>query len=128
MVKVNNMAGLLIFPDDFSSWPSGAGSEPTVFDTYSSNWNNRNYTVAEFTVLQNNGCVFLPEAGNRDGDPNYSYPASVLNVGSYGYYWSSTTYDSNISYVTIFRSDLVDSSNHDYWRRAHAVRLVTDAK
>ena len=128
MVKVNNMAGLLIFPDDFSSWPSGAGSEPTVFDTYSSNTNNRNYTVAEFTVLQNNGCVFLPEAGNRDGDPNYSYPASVLNVGSYGYYWSSTPYDSNISYVTIFRSDLVDSSNHDYWRRAHAVRLVTDAK
>ena len=128
MVKVNNMAGLLIFPDDFSSWPSGAGSEPTVFDTYSSNMNNRNYTVAEFTVLQNNGCVFLPEAGNRDGDPNYSYPASVLNVGSYGYYWSSTPYYSNIAYVTIFRSDLVDSSNHDYWHRAHAVRLVTDAK
>lgn len=128
MVKVNNMAGLLIFPDDFSSWPSGAGNEPQYFDICSSNWNNRNYTVAEFTVLQNNGCVFLPAAGNRDGDPGYSYPARVLNVGSSGYYWSSTPYYGNMAYVIIFRSDLVDSANHDSWHRAHPVRLVTDAK
>ncbi|MCQ2153642.1 MAG: hypothetical protein MJY44_03595 [Bacteroidales bacterium] len=72
--------------------------------------------------------MFLPAAGNRDGDPDYSYPASVLNVGSYGYYWSATPYDSNIAYVIIFHSDLVDSSNHDYWHRAHAVRLVTECQ
>ncbi|MDO4824442.1 MAG: fimbrillin family protein, partial [Bacteroidales bacterium] len=64
-VTVNGMAGLLIFPNDFSSWPSGAGTEPQTFNTNSSNWNDRNYTVEQFTVLQNNGCVFLPAAGYR---------------------------------------------------------------
>ncbi len=80
-VKVNGMAGLLIFTDDFS-WPKDEllkNKEPQTFNANSSNWNGLDYTVAEFTVLQNNGCVFLPAAGFRSGDIGDAF---VSNVGS----------------------------------------------
>ena len=82
-VKVNGMAGLLIFPDDFSSWPSkDAGTEPQTFNTNSNNWNERDYTVDQFNTLQNNGCVFLPAAGCRNGNSGGPNPALVSSVGS----------------------------------------------
>ena len=127
-VKVNGMAGLLIFPDDFSSWPSEAGNEPQTFNNNSSNWNDRNYTVEQFTVLQNNGCVFLPAAGFRFGDPGRQNPADVLNVGDYGYYWSASPNDDNLAYDLNFRSGFVTPNHLDPRNRAQSVRLVTESK
>lgn len=129
-VKVNGMAGLLIFPDEFSSWPSGAGTEPQTFNTNSSNWNDRNYTVEQFTVLQNNGCVFLPAAGYRIGDPGSPNPASVLEVDRIGrgYYWSASPNGLNNAYDLYFVSGFVDPYHHDARSRAQSVRLVTEVK
>ena len=123
-VKVNGMAGLLIFPDEFSSWPSGAGTEPQTFNTKSSNWNNRNYAVAEFTVLQNNGCVFLPAAGYHDGSDGLEI---VLNVGD-GYYWSASPDSDFYAYDLYFLSNNVYPDNNDARYRAQSVRLVTESK
>ncbi|MCQ2129119.1 MAG: hypothetical protein MJZ08_06795 [Bacteroidaceae bacterium] len=124
-VKVNGMAGLLIFPDDFSSWPSGAGNEPQTFNNNSSNWNDRNYTVEQFTVLQNNGCVFLPAAGYRRGEDG---DASVSDVGDYAYYWSASPLDDYFAYYLYFLSDDVYPSNNDERSWAQSVRLVTEVK
>ena len=124
-VKVNGMAGLLIFPDDFSSWPSEAGNEPQTFNNNSSNWNDRNYTVEQFTVLQNNGCVFLPAAGDRSGS---SGSADVSGVGSLGYYWSASPYGGNFAYDLNFNSGGVYPNNIDARNRAQSVRLVTESK
>ena len=123
-VKVNGMAGLLIFPDEFSSWPSGAGTEPQTFNTKSSNWNNRNYAVAEFTVLQNNGCVFLPAAGYRDGSDGFEI---MLSVGC-GYYWSASPDSDFYAYDLYFYSVNVLPDNDDARYRAQSVRLVTESK
>ena len=124
-VMVNGMAGLLIFPDDFSSWPSGAGDEPQTFNTTSENWNGRNYTVEQFTVLQNNGCVFLPAAGchNDYADDD----TSVINVGRC-FYWSASSCGTENAY-DLFLSEIMVQPN-SYVRRCNAesVRLVTEVK
>ena len=124
-VMVNDMAGLLIFPDDFSSWPSEAGDDPQTFNTNSSNWNDRNYTVEQFTVLQNNGCVFLPAAGFRSGDDG---SARVRSVGSNGYYWSASPSSVSSAYDLYFVSGFVSPSNYGARDRAQSVRLVTESK
>ena len=125
-VKVNGMAGLLIFPDDFSSWPSGAGDEPQTFNTYSDSWNDRNYTVEQFTVLQNNGCVFLPAAGIRDGNNGNT---NVNNAGSYGYCLSASPNGNNFAFDFFFNSGLVLPKNHfDPRFMAQSVRLVTECQ
>ena len=127
-VKVKDMAGLLLFPDEFS-WPTEAGDEPITFNTASSTWNDRNYNVSEFNVLQDNGCVFLPAAGIRKGDPNSAAsPETVLNVGIGGYYWSSTPIDASSAYYLDFFSDTVNPANDSERYFAFAVRLVTDVK
>lgn len=127
-VKVNGMAGLLIFPDDFSSWPSAAGDEPQTFNTYGSNWDDNKYTVEQFKVLQDNGCVFLPAAGNRDGGPSSPNPAKVNLVCYNGYYWSASPYDDNRVYDLFFGLSNV-TPNHSYNRNAaQSVRLVTEVK
>jgi hypothetical protein len=55
----------------------------------------------------NGNSIFLPAAGNR-------YDFSVLNVGSGGYYWSSSldTSDSSNAYFLYFNSDNVSKSNY----------------
>lgn len=124
-VMVNGMAGLLIFPDDFSSWPSkDAGTEPQTFNTNSNNWNERDYTVDQFNTLQNNGCVFLPAAGYRDGKNGRR---NVLNTGSHGYYWSASPNGSSNAYELNFDGGFV-SRYFNVRNRAQSVRLVTESK
>ena len=71
-----------------------------------------------YRVTGNNGnSIFLPAAGSRNcyGDVNY--------VGTYGYYWSSTPYDSDFAWYLIFYSSVVNMS---YSNRCfgQSVRLV----
>ena len=123
-VKVKGMEGLLIFPDDFSSWPSEAGDEPETFNTFSNNWNDRDYTIDQFNTLQNNGCVFLPAAGSRDGKNGY---AKVSGVGSYGYYRSASPDGSN-AFNLFFSDGNVGPSQSHQRSLAMSVRLVTEVK
>ena len=118
-VKVDGKAGILLFPDNFSSWPAGAGTdnEPTTFNTSSSNWNNVNYTVEEFNVLQTAGCVFLPAAGRRSG-------ISVNDAGSSGRYWSSMPNGATNAYSLGFASGSVNPANHYSRYLGFSVRLV----
>ena len=121
-VKVNDMPGLLIFPDTFT-WPSEAGAEPINFDTACSNWNGVNYQDAAFLTLQAAGCVFLPAAGYRDGIGGNTV---ISVVGSIGYYWSSTPYDGDGAYDLLFNSGDVDPVINNRYI-AFAVRLVTES-
>lgn len=110
---VCGMAGVILLPDNWSD------------DKYS--LNNYNTTVAAFTgntidpsgwaTLEAEGCVFLPAAGSRNG-------TSVSNVGSSGYYWSSTYKDSFRAYYVLFFSDNVNPSNGNNRYNGNSVRLV----
>ena len=122
-VKVNDMAGLLIFPDEFT-WPSEAGTEPTTFEAACSNWNSVNYQGPAFLTLQAAGCVFLPAAGCRFGGFG---DIGIINAGSDGYYWSASPNNVSLAYDLNFYGGNVDPSENVARNRAQSVRLVTDA-
>lgn len=125
-VKVNSINGLLIFPDEFS-WPAGAGDEPQTFNTFSNDWNGLNYTETQFAALQTAGCVFLPVAGYREGNPQYSETMSVNQPVALGCYWSASPINYSLAYVLVFQKDEVSLFGLPRFQ-AYAVRLVTEVK
>ena len=114
---VNEVAGVILVPDNWST---------STYSLQSTNTTNAAFTVNDINeqtwknTLEPAGCVFLPAAGSRTG-------TSVSNVGSYGYYWSSTPNAPNgvaLAHNLIFYSSKVDpagSGRRDYGR---SVRLV----
>lgn len=76
---VNDIFGVILFPDDYThptgvEQPTGINEEP--------NWNENNYNIAEFELMQAAGAVFLPATGKR-----YGTDVNELNIG---HYWSVT--------------------------------------
>ena len=75
--------------------------------------NNGGYKV----IGTNGNSIVLSAAGIRDCDVN------VYNVGYFGYYWSSTTYDSEIAWRLDFNWEEVGVDN-DFRCCGQSVRLV----
>lgn len=92
MAQVNNVNGIILLPDDWSSsyyslnnTNNGASFATNVIS--SSDWMNS---------LQAHGAVFLPAAGHRNGASN------INSVGSFGYYWSASRQDSRYALLVEF--------------------------
>ena len=102
--KVNNVLGVVLYPDDYT------GAAYT--------------TGANWSTFESAGCVFLPAAGWRGG-------SSVNSVGSYGAYWSSTAYDTNNARHLSFSSNsgvnTVNPTSYNGRSSGYSVRLVHDA-
>lgn len=107
--SVDGVNGMIILPD---VWVLPSGLSFTAGD---SSWNS--YTTDQWEKMEKNGAVFLPAAGYRDG-------ASVYNVGSVGYYWSSTNYLSYGAYFVHFNSGGFNPSNASHRYDGYSVRLV----
>ena len=106
--RVNNVRGLILLPD-------GWETPPSVRFTSASNYSPNVYSLEEWAVMESYGAVFLPAAG-------YRYGKDVYDVGSSGYYWSSSTYNKNAYFLK--------NKGMDYCNRAQAqsVRLVQDVE
>ena len=91
--SVKGVHGMIILPDVWVL-PSGLS-----FTSGNSAWAN-SYTIAQWALMEENGAVFLPTVGRRNG-------TLVDKVNSYGRYWSSTSYesDANKAYIMGFVSD-----------------------
>ncbi|MGN0236359.1 MAG: hypothetical protein ACI4BD_08675 [Paludibacteraceae bacterium] len=101
IATINNIHGLILLPDDFTL------PEDMIFvagDDYRVGWALNVYTSYEWSKMEQNGAVFLPNAGD---------------------YWSATPYESDKAWVVDCYSGGVDI---DYYRRYYgqAVRLVQD--
>lgn len=112
---VNSKAGVIIFPDNYTH-PSGV-TQPTNINGYTSNYTGNSYDATQWSSMEIAGAVFLPAAGFR-------YGTSVLNVGSYGYYWSSTAGSANYAYYVCFYSSNFNPSGNDSRYYGYSVRLV----
>lgn len=77
--------------------------------------------IKDWESAQADGIVFLPAAGSRGG-------STVVNVGGYGLYWSSTAYDSSCAYGVYVNSIDVGPVNYDYRSGGYGVRLITESK
>ena len=107
-VTVNGVMGLVIAPDKFSG---------TIGNTYDAT----DWATAEI----NDGLVFLPAAGCRDG---FDGSTIISDVGSNGFYWSSTPIVSSNAYSLYFYSDDVGPAINYTRNFAFAVRLVTECQ
>ena len=115
--KVNDVNGVILLPDDWSSSTYSLNNTNSSNSNYSSNV----ISAAQWYALENEGAVFLPAAGGRNGTNPY-------NVGTLGYYWSST-YDSNNNnnaYFVLFNNVSLITDCSDYRCRGRSVRLVCD--
>ena len=70
-------------------------------------------------ILEKQGAVFLPAAGCRE-------VASMKNVGSYGYYWSSTADSWSSAYTVLYFEGNLFPTYHDRRDYGESVRLVRD--
>ena len=71
--NLNGINGLVLLPDDW---------DVNIFNTNGS-FNSNIISAAEWETMENAGAVFLPCAGGRT-------EVSVTQIGSYGWYWSTS--------------------------------------
>ena len=110
---VNNVHGYIFLPDSWSL-PSGMS-----FTADANDWTTNTYSASDWTKMEEKGAVFLPAAGFRFG-------TYVNFVGSYGFYWSSTPYDTSYAYYLNFGSDDIDPQCNFNRYYGQSVRLVKD--
>jgi len=123
-VKINDVRGLLVFPDNFT-WTEDMGVAPVDnlnkggadFDKYS-------YDLTQFGKIQEAGVVFLPITGNRSVKTMY-------NTTDFGYYWSSTQVNGENAFILRFAQG--DAENYNPQRQnprfgGYGVRLVRNVQ
>ena len=114
---VSDVTGLILLPDNWTqpdevAFTSGANGDYT----------QNTYTTSEWSKMEANGAVFLPAAGYRDG-------ANVINVGTYGYYWSSSYigYSSSAVAVGFYYLNVIGNLSSDRYN-GYSVRVVQDVE
>ena len=119
--RVNNVNGLIL-------WPNGCKTSLLVQLNFKYNPNDYStnvYSLDEWAIMQSHGAVFLPATG-------YRYGTDVGDVGSYGYYWLSSAFDSDYSdygdadYL-YFSGGMIVGSNQ-FREFGFSVRLVQDVQ
>ena len=118
MGTIHSTNGMIIFPDEFN--PTAVGVTITSPNSGSSGYVS--YSDADWTKMEAAGCVFLPAAGRR---PNNS-PTTVGNVGTNGYYWTSTIMSNWAAHWWSFSTSGPGPTN-GYRSNGYSVRLVKDA-
>lgn len=114
---VNGVNGVILLPNNWGA---------SVYALNYTNMSNAPYNTNEITAenwdtMESNGAVFLPAAGNR-------YGTSVTNVGSYGYYWSASYYNSNYAWFVYFNDSNLYTSSLNLRDSGFSVRLARVAE
>ena len=124
VAKVNGVNGLVLLPDDWTL-PYGIKFTSGVANNTGSEYyaTVNNYTSSQWSKMEANGAVFLPAAGYRRG-------TSVSDVGSQGFYYSSTCANQGVTNTSAngmyFMSSIVSKGNTTMNRTGSSVRLVRD--
>jgi len=111
--QVNGVNGIILLPDDWNAATYNLNDTNTDNAAYSSNA----ISATEWNTLENAGAVFLPAAGYRFG-------TSVGDVGSCGYYWSASYFNSSYAYLISIKAASFSSSNASNRSYGRSVRVV----
>ena len=121
--RVNGVNGLIIFPDNYNGTTSGDGITGINFSGTVS-FPNKNIPSATWTSMESAGVVFLPAAGWRNNSLNVSFKNT--NDYNVGYYWSTTSSNSNAKFVRFNANVNANATNTRGWHRS--VRLVRNVE
>ena len=132
--NVDGIGGLIILPDNWSCpmnviFNSGFSSDDK-------DWSHNSYTVLQWQLMENEGAVFLPAAGEREfyfdsgGGGAIVWPCNV-----FGNYWSYTGRYESARFMQFWSTDLNPQSS-DYGSSTYisgsysgiSVRLVQSAE
>ena len=113
---VNNVYGVLLLPDNWSS---------SIYSLNDTNDNEANYnsnilTATQWRVLEQKGVVFLPAAGRRYG--------TDIGEAECGSYWSATHNDSWGVYQLNFNNDGINTRGINARDNGISVRLAKTAQ
>ena len=97
--KVNNVNGIILLPDNWSNSIYSLSDTNTEDASFNSNI----LTISEWNIIEDAGAVFLPAAGARSETWIYS-------VGSVGFYWSTSYYNSESGCDVIFGDNFINNS------------------
>ena len=114
--KVNNVNGIILLPDYWSTIYYTLNNTNTATASFNSNI----ISESQWSILEQHGAVFLPAAGDREG-------THVYNAGSIGNYWSSSI-ASTLAYVIRFNETNLIPQINQYRSYGCAVRLVCPAE
>ena len=139
IARVGTVFGVMLFPDEWTM-PSGI-SVTAQYDSYFK-VNVYNYTLDQWTKLENAGALFMPAAGRRFGGYGNTYRADgITNIGEeyklqyctndFAAYWTSTKNDDgtkvnyllNLGYKGAKYSTL-ELGWVEYGHAGHSVRLA----
>lgn len=116
--QVNGINGLIILPDVFTL-PTGLSM--TNINTANAAFSGNTYTIADWQVLEDAGCVFLPATGYRNG-------STVSGIASNGFYSASDVYNENANRILWIISSSVAPSAYELRNVGKAVRCIDEAK
>lgn len=117
--RVNNVNGLLIFPDDYAGTISGTGIAEV--NSSSAAFPSSSIPTAIWSEMEEDGVVFLPAGG-------YRYGSSIMSKGSEARYWASISTDSADEARDIsFNSTVLRSPSSNTRNFGELIRLVEDA-
>ncbi len=128
---VNDRHGIIIVPDGFSDPNKNNGSKAFAGSS-TTGWDANIYKEANWTSMEEAGCVFLPAGGQRNESSvsGYQIKDSSTNPGT-GYYWSASCGGSTgIAYFLDFNGSSLNI--HTTWTGdankgyGYSVRLVRD--
>jgi hypothetical protein len=112
---VNNVAGIILLPDDWST----SYYTLSATNTYNAAYTSNNITLSDWTSsLESHGAVFLPAAGSRG--------STVGGASLWGDYWSSSPYSSNDAYYVYIYTDNLTLTTPTGRAGGRSVRLVSE--
>jgi len=112
--------GVILFPDNYIH-PTDVAAPTGINTTGNTSWDANTYTAEDWAKMEAAGAVFLPAAGMR-------FYSSLLDVGTIGYYWSSSPDPSTVYYAydVDFDSGGVLPANRSTRSFGFSVRLVCE--
>ncbi len=116
---VNDIKGLLIFPDGYTGATSGTGM--STVNNGSANYPAYNIPDDVWETMDAGGVIFLPAAERRN--------ETVFTDDKAGYYWTSVghKFQSTVAYYMFFDGNSINPANDMLQRRfGKTVRLVRD--
>jgi hypothetical protein len=115
--QVNSTNGIILLPDNWDSSCFVFYQDPY----YMSNIIND----TQWTYLEQNGAVFLPQTGHREF--TFDYEILKLVSGDYGCYWTASVYGSDGAPYVMFTGTYFDLYYNGLRLYGRSVRLVQDA-
>ncbi|MBQ9417312.1 MAG: T9SS type A sorting domain-containing protein [Bacteroidales bacterium] len=117
--EVGGVYGVVIFPDVFIM-PAGIATPVGINSTGDEGWTGNRYDLADWALLEDMGCIFLPASG-------YRYGRAAYDMNKLGHYWSATHGDSfNALYARFTREEFAPQGNIFGRNYGQALRAVRD--